>query len=75
MAVVRRIYPFVGMELTGEVEAAMEARVAARPEYSHGAHSYSASAYGISEGEIREQFADYMDRFDLWPRGSGTGAS
>jgi len=71
MGVVRRIYPFVGLELPAEVQAAMETRVAARPEWRHGEHRYAASDYGLSEDEIREQFGDYCDRFDLWPEGKG----
>ncbi len=67
MATVRRIYPFIGMELTPDVEAAMSARLSAAPERSHGAHRYDAADYGIGEDAIREQFRWYMDRFDLRP--------
>jgi len=35
----------------------------------HGVHSYAAEDYALSEDEIREQFSDYLDRFDLWPEG------
>jgi hypothetical protein len=65
MSVIRRIYPFIGAELTPQVEAAMRERVAAAPEAVHGAHRYAATDYGLTEGEIREQFGDYVERFDL----------
>lgn len=68
MSVVRRIYPFIGMELTPETESAMEARVAARPEHRHGTHRYQASDYGMTEDEIREQFGSYVDDFGLRPK-------
>ncbi|MEZ5736435.1 MAG: sulfotransferase [Novosphingobium sp.] len=72
MAVVRRIYPFAGLELAPDVEAAMQQRIAARPEWRHGTHRYKAGDFGITEDEIRESFADYMDRFDLWPEPAQT---
>jgi Sulfotransferase family len=68
LATVRRIYPFAGLELAPQVEAAMAARIAAAPERSRGAHRYKAETFGLSEDEVREQFAWYMDMFDLWPK-------
>jgi hypothetical protein len=67
IGVVRKLYPFIGLELTPEVEAVMQARVAARPEWRHGAHRYDAADYGLTEQEIREQFGGYVDAFDLRP--------
>lgn len=68
MAVIGRIYPFLGMDLTPETEDAMRARIAAAPESAHGDHPYAATDFGLSEAEIREQFGDYIDRFDLRPK-------
>jgi hypothetical protein len=68
MDVIRRIYPFMGLELAPDVEAAMQARIAARPEASHGAHSYAATDFGLTEEEIREQFGPYIDQFDFRPK-------
>ena len=67
MGVIRRLYPFIGLQLAPEVEGAMEARVAARPEWRHGPHRYNAADFGQTEEEIREQFGPYLDQFDLWP--------
>jgi hypothetical protein len=43
----------------------MEDRVAARPEWRHGAHTYSAADFGLAEEEIREQFGSYVEDFGL----------
>jgi hypothetical protein len=68
---IRRIYPFIGLPLSAGVEAAMKQRIAAAPETTHGSHRYNASDFGLTEDEIREQFGDYIDRFDLRPRKAG----
>jgi hypothetical protein len=73
IGVVRRIYPFLGLELSPEVEAAMRRRVAAAPEASHGAHAYTAAEFGLSEAEIREQFGAYVDRLGFRPMPAGQG--
>jgi hypothetical protein len=65
MGVVRRIYAFAGLELAPDVEAAMRRRVQEKPELSHGAHRYDLAQFGVSAGEIREAFGDYVARFDL----------
>jgi hypothetical protein len=70
---IRRIYPFIGLELSPSVEAAMRARIAAAPEASHGAHRYHASDFGLTEDEIREQFGPYIDQFDLRPGNAAKG--
>ena len=65
MAVIERIYGFIGMELTPELRAAMQRRIAEDPERQHGAHRYDISDFGLTEPEIRERFGDYVERFDL----------
>jgi len=65
MAVIRRIYPFLGLELTPGVEASMRQRISAAPEAAHGEHRYQAADFGLTPDEIREQFGDYVDRFGL----------
>jgi hypothetical protein len=70
MTVVRRIYAFVGLALTPEVEAAMEARIAAAPEKAHGEHRYDVADFGMSEDDVRDRFGDYVDRFGLRPGGA-----
>jgi hypothetical protein len=65
MSVIRGIYAFAGLELPPQVQVAMQQRIQDSPELSHGQHSYDVANFGITEGEIRESFGDYMDRFDL----------
>jgi hypothetical protein len=65
MSVIRRIYAFIGMQLSPEVAAAMAARIEAAPELSHGAHRYAAADFGLSGDGIRARFGAYMHRFDL----------
>ena len=65
MAVVRRIYAFAGLDLTPEVAAAMERRIADDPERQHGVHRYDIADYGMTEDAIRARFGDYVQRFGL----------
>jgi len=67
MAVIERIYRFVGMDLTPQAISDMAQRIAEKPELSHGIHRYDVTDFGLTEAEIRERFGDYVDRFDLAP--------
>jgi hypothetical protein len=70
MTVVRRIYDFVGLELTPAVEAAMAARIAAAPEKAHGEHRYDVADFGMTEDDVRDRFGGYVDEFGLRPGGA-----
>lgn len=65
MGTVKRIYDFTGTELPEEIQARMQQHIAGPPESVPGAHRYRATDFGMTEDEIREQFGDYLDRFDL----------
>ncbi|WP_254514587.1 sulfotransferase [Novosphingobium sp. G106] len=65
IATVQKIYAFVGLEFTPEVEARMAKRIEASPENSHGAHRYDVRDFGLTEGAIRDRFGDYVERYDL----------
>jgi len=65
MKVVRGIYEFAGLELAPEVEERMAGRIQAKPELAHGEHRYHVSDFNLTEDDIREQFADYIEAFDL----------
>jgi hypothetical protein len=67
MAVIERIYRFVGMDLTPQAISDMAQRIAEKPERSHGIHRYDVTDFGLTEAEIRERFGDYVERFDLAP--------
>lgn len=60
---VRRIYRIAGLELKPEVAAAMQQRIQANPEQSHGKHSYDIADFGLTEEEIRDCFGSYVDQY------------
>lgn len=67
MAVIERIYRFIGMDLTPQAIGDMAQRIEEKPELSHGAHRYDVADFGLTGSEIRERFGDYIDRFALAP--------
>lgn len=60
-----RIYDHFGCDLPPEAKSAMQARIAASPRHAHGKHEYELDRYGLSEGQVKERFAAYVERFDL----------
>jgi hypothetical protein len=70
IGVVRRIYDFCGLDLSDEVEQAMRQRGKDDPERSHGRHRYDIADFGLTEEEVHERFGDYVDRYDLRPKGA-----
>jgi Sulfotransferase family len=68
LAVIERIYRFIGMDLTPQAIGDMAQRIAEKPELSHGLHRYDVADFGLTEAEIRERFGDYIDRFALLPQ-------
>jgi hypothetical protein len=65
MAVLERIYAFVGMDIDEPLRAAFAQRIEEKPELQHGVHRYDLADFGMSAERIREQFGDYIERFDL----------
>lgn len=65
MAVIERIYAFIGMDIPEQTRAALARRIEEKPELSRGVHRYSVTDYGMTEEEAREPFGDYVERFDL----------
>jgi hypothetical protein len=63
VAVAERIYDFAGLTLSDELRATMAAWAEQNRSGSRGAHSYSAEQYGLTEDEIRDAFADYLDAY------------
>lgn len=62
MAVVRDVYDKLQLTLSGEAEQAMRAWIEADKQ-SHAEHKHQLSDFGISEREVREDFAPYMARY------------
>jgi hypothetical protein len=65
MAVLERIYAFIGMDIDEPLRARFAQRIAEKPELQHGVHRYDLADYGMTAEEIREQYGDYIDRYDL----------
>jgi len=65
MAVVERIYGFIGMDIPGDVRAALARRIEEKPELARGVHRYDIADYGMTEDEARAPFGDYIQRYDL----------
>ena len=61
----RRIYSHFRLTLTPQTEAAMQARIAADPERSHGEHRYNIADFGLREGELYDRYRDYIETFDI----------
>jgi len=57
IAEIHRIYDHFGLELSQEAESAMRDWRITNQRGRHGAHDYSAEAYGLTEEEIRAAFA------------------
>ena len=65
MAVLDRIYAFIGMDIGEDLRTRFARRIAEKPELQHGVHRYDLADFGMSAERVREQFGDYIDRFDL----------
>jgi hypothetical protein len=63
LGVAERIYCFAGLELTDELRTAMAEWSNANQAGSRGEHRYRAEEFGLTDDQIREAFADYLDRF------------
>lgn len=60
---IRRIYDAVGLDLTLDAHAAMQAWLDAYGTQSGPTHKYTPEDFGLSADEIRGRFADYIVRF------------
>jgi hypothetical protein len=63
----RRIYDFLGTELTADVEQRMRAFLADNAVDKHGRHRYTFEETGLDEGTLRERAKRYTDFFDVTP--------
>ena len=66
-AMVERIYDAFDLTMTDEGARRMRAFIDANPPGVHGAHTYTPEEYGIDPADVRAQFRDYIDHFDLPP--------
>jgi len=64
-AQIDRVYAQLGRPLAPATRRAMAERLLRHPRHAHGSHDYALGKYGLSRGDVRERFADYVRRFDL----------
>ena len=69
MSMVRRIYEFFDLELTGAAETAMERFLLANPKDKGGVHRYSLEEFGLNPETERRRFQFYQDFFGIEPEG------
>lgn len=65
LGTVRRIYDHYGLELTDETAATMRHWLDQNPQGKHGKHAYSSTEFGISDDDIRREFAEYIADYGL----------
>lgn len=64
-ATIEKIYDAFSLPMSDVGAERMKAFIAANPPGVHGAHNYTPEEYGIDPQQIRADFADYIDHFDL----------
>jgi hypothetical protein len=64
---VRRLYTWLGEELTPEAGARMSEWWDANSRERHGAHQYRPEDYGLDAEALRERFRFYTERFQVPP--------
>jgi hypothetical protein len=62
---VKRVYAHFDQVLSAEGEMALRAWQRDHPQAKHGQHAYDSEATGISESEILDRFAGYMEQYGL----------
>ncbi len=60
---VRKIYRYLDIPWTEEIEEMMERTNRANYQYRYGRHVYSLEDFGLSERKVRADFAEYYSRF------------
>jgi NAD(P)-dependent dehydrogenase (short-subunit alcohol dehydrogenase family) len=78
---VRRVYDFLGLDLTLDAGERMRAWVRDNPQHKHGRHNYSLEHFGLNEKNVAASFAAYRERFAIAGEGgkkaraAGTGTA
>jgi hypothetical protein len=62
---IRRIYEFLGLELTAETEGSMRQWQGHNPQHKHGVHRYQLEDFGLDRERLAEQFKPYCERFGV----------
>lgn len=64
-AEMHRVYAFLGLALTPDVEGRMRAWLRDNPQGKNGAHHYRARDFGLDEAELDARFKAYRERFGI----------
>lgn len=67
MPQVERIYKFAGLELRPDIRACMQASRKVNKQNKHGKHRYELADFGLDIVQVRGDYADYLDTFDIPP--------
>lgn len=65
VATVTDVYARCGIEMTGDAHDAFVAHAQAHPRGEFGAHRYDFASLGLDEGELRERFSGYVERYGV----------
>lgn len=65
LAVVERLYGFLGWQLGAEARSAMQRFLDANPKNKYGAHRYSLPDFGLDPSRLQQRFASYCERFEI----------
>jgi hypothetical protein len=61
----RRVYDFLGFELTPEVEQTFLDYQERNATGARGAHNYTPEQFGLTKAQLRSDYAFYIERFDI----------
>lgn len=70
MGVVRRVYDFLGYELTPSVEQTIADWTVVNRSGAQGTHHYTAEQFGLSDAQLRDDYRFYTDHFDVTTEGT-----
>jgi hypothetical protein len=62
---IERAYAQLGMDLPDVMRDSVPAYLADKPKGKFGPHRYDPVALGLDESQVRADFADYIDRYDI----------
>jgi hypothetical protein len=65
MVVLRRIYAFLELELTPIVAQTILDWTRFNRSGTHGAHVYTAEQFGLSKGQLHDEYGDYIRHFGI----------
>ena len=74
-AMLDEIHAGIGADTPDDVRQCIADWREANPQGRRGVNAYSLEQFGLVEGEVREQFADYIEHFDIPTEAEGVAAT